>query len=38
MSSRKLTKHEMSVLLKGLKFTPTPDKSSEEQLSNDLAD
>ena len=31
-------KHEMSVLLRGLKFTPTPDKSNDEQLSNDIAE
>ena len=28
----------MSVLLKGLKFTPTPEKSNHEQLSNDIAE
>ena len=28
----------MSVLLKGLKFTPTPEKSNDEQLSNDIAE
>ena len=28
----------MSVLLKGLKFTPTPEKSNYEQLSNDIAE
>ena len=38
LSSRKLSKHEMSVLLKGLKFTPTPEKSNDEQLSNDIAE
>ena len=36
--SRKLSKHEMSVLLKGLKFSPTPEKSNHEQLSNDIAE
>ena len=38
LSNRKLSKHEMSVLLKGLKFTPTPEKSNHEQLSNDIAE
>ena len=28
----------MSVLLKGLKFTPTPEKGNHEQLSNDIAE
>ena len=28
----------MSVLVKGLKNTPTPEKSNYEQLSNDIAD
>lgn len=28
----------MSVLLRGLKFTPTPDKGNDEQLSNDIAE
>ena len=38
LSSRKLSKQEISVLLKGLKFTPTPEKSNDEQLSNDIAE
>ena len=38
LSSRKLSKSEISVLLRGLKFTPTPDKSNNEQLSNDIAE
>ena len=28
----------MSVLSRGLKFTPTPDKSNDEQLSNDISE
>ena len=35
LSSRILSKHEMSVLLKGLKFSL---KSNDEQLSNDIAE
>ena len=35
LSSRILSKHEMPVLLKGLKFTL---KSNDEQLSNDIAE
>ena len=27
----------MSVLSRGLKFTPKPDKSNDEQLSNDIS-
>ena len=38
ISSRKVYKQEMSVVLRGLKFTPTPDQSNDEQLSNDIAE
>ena len=38
LSSRKLSKYEMSVLSRGLKFTPTPDKSKDEQLANDVSE
>ena len=37
-SSRELLNHERSVFLKGLQFTPTPEKSNDEQMSNDIAE
>ena len=38
LSDRKLNNTEKSVLLKGLKFTPTPEKSNYNQTENDVND
>ena len=38
LSDRKLNNTEKSVLLKGLKFTPTPEKSNCNQTENDVND
>ena len=38
LSDRKLNNAEKSVLLKGLKFTPTPEKSNCNQTENDVND
>ena len=38
LSDRKLNNTEKSVLLKGLKFTPTPEKSNCSQTENDVND